>query len=54
MYIMQTGQKQYNDRIKICKTCVNYLHATGQCKKCWCFMHIKARLKNSKCPESKW
>jgi len=49
-----TGKTQFEKRIKICKTCPNYIHFTGQCKKCWCFMSIKAKLKNSKCPISKW
>lgn len=49
-----TGKTLFEKRIKICKVCPAYIHYTGQCKKCWCFMQVKARLKSSKCPDSKW
>tara|TARA_R100001530_G_scaffold25340_2_gene20434 strand:- start:171 stop:572 length:402 start_codon:yes stop_codon:yes gene_type:complete len=44
----------YNDRIKICKGCVYYFKLTGNCKRCGCFMKIKARLSPMSCPQGYW
>jgi len=44
----------YNDRISICKSCVYYSKTLGQCKRCLCFMKIKARLAPMSCPEKYW
>lgn len=52
--ILITDKELYKDRIDICKTCVNLFHPTSTCKKCGCFMLIKAKLKNSSCPIGKW
>jgi hypothetical protein len=43
----------YEDRIAICKECTYYLW-TGQCKKCLCFMKVKARIAPMSCPIKKW
>tara|TARA_R110002020_G_scaffold85712_2_gene211333 strand:+ start:120 stop:521 length:402 start_codon:yes stop_codon:yes gene_type:complete len=44
----------YEDRIKICKSCVYYFKPTGTCKDCGCFMKIKARLAPVSCSQKKW
>ena len=44
----------YKDRIAICKDCVYYAKALGQCKRCLCFMKIKARLAPMACPQKFW
>lgn len=44
----------YNDRIAICKSCKYYFKLTGNCKRCGCFMKIKARLATLSCPEKYW
>jgi hypothetical protein len=44
----------YKERIKICKKCENYFSLTGQCKRCLCFMKIKARIGQMECPEKFW
>lgn len=44
----------YEDRIAICKGCVYYSNALGQCKRCLCFMKIKARIAPMECPQKYW
>lgn len=50
----ETEELYHVIRMRICKTCEQYNLATTQCKKCGCFMYIKARLKSSECPLKKW
>jgi hypothetical protein len=49
-----TSDEIYKDRLSICKDCVYYFSPTGQCKRCLCFMKIKARLAPMSCPEKYW
>ena len=42
------------ERLNICKNCPELIKLTKQCKKCGCFMTIKTRLEDSKCPLGKW
>ena len=44
----------YEDRIAICKECIYYSKPLGQCKRCLCFMKIKARISTLSCPQSYW
>tara|TARA_R110000824_G_scaffold295738_4_gene484041 strand:- start:268 stop:678 length:411 start_codon:yes stop_codon:yes gene_type:complete len=44
----------YKDRIAICKECVYYSKPLGQCKRCLCFMKIKARISSQSCPQKYW
>ena len=44
----------YKDRIAICKECVYYSKPLGQCKRCLCFMKIKARIGGQECPQKFW
>ncbi len=41
-------------RLEICKLCEFYRARTNQCKKCGCFMKLKTKLENAKCPLGKW
>jgi len=41
-------------RIDLCKSCEHYFRPTGSCKKCGCFMKIKASIGIMKCPIDKW
>lgn len=43
-----------NKRLEICEKCEFLFKPTFSCKKCGCFMKVKARLKDSRCPENKW
>ena len=47
-------QDVYEDRIAICKECIYYFKPSGQCKRCLCFMKVKARISNQECPQKYW
>ena len=49
-----TTTKEYNKRLAICRACEFYFKPTGTCKKCGCFMRIKAKLSTLSCPIDKW
>jgi len=51
---LQASTKNLNDRLTICKKCKHFRKSTQQCKKCGCFMQIKARIAFTKCPIDKW
>ena len=44
----------YEDRISLCKDCVYYFKPTGTCKRCLCFMKVKARIAPMECPQGYW
>ena len=46
--------KVYEERLAICKECVYYFKPTGNCKRCMCFMKIKARIAPMECPQKYW
>jgi hypothetical protein len=41
-------------RYSICKACPELIKLTSQCKKCGCFMKMKAKLADATCPIGKW
>lgn len=43
-----------NERFAICKACPELIKLTKQCKKCGCFMAVKSKIENAKCPLGKW
>ena len=49
-----TSDEVYKERLDICNSCDYFFKPTGQCKKCLCFMSIKARLSFLSCPINKW
>lgn len=42
------------ERMKICNDCDYLIKVTNQCRQCGCFMNLKTKLVNSKCPVGKW
>jgi len=44
----------YIERLEICKSCIYYFKPTGSCKRCLCFMSLKARIAPMSCPEKYW
>ena len=44
----------YEERLAICKECIYYSSILGQCKRCLCFMKIKARIAPMECPQGYW
>lgn len=51
---LQTSTRNLNNRLTICKKCKHFRKSTQQCKKCGCFMQVKARIAFTKCPIGKW
>jgi len=47
-------KKIYKERLDICRSCNYYFKPTGNCKRCGCFMKIKASIGSQYCPEKKW
>ena len=44
----------FEERFKTCRNCEHLFKPTNSCKKCGCFIHLKARLANQSCPINKW
>lgn len=44
----------YDQRIKTCRSCDHLIKITNTCKKCGCFMILKAKLESASCPVGKW
>ena len=47
------SQEEAQKRYDICKKC-EYFLITTQCSKCLCFMKVKVKISQSKCPIDKW
>ncbi len=47
---LKISKKEYGRRLKICKSC-DFLIA-GMCRKCGCYVEIRAALKNKSCPNA--
>ena len=58
MYDKLLGQlvskSKYKERMDICKQCNFFMNLTKQCKQCFCFLPIKAKVQIATCPEGKW
>ena len=50
----KVSDKEKNNRLNICLSCPELIKITKQCKKCGCFMELKTKLENAKCPIGKW
>tara|TARA_R110000851_G_scaffold68908_1_gene154626 strand:- start:262 stop:669 length:408 start_codon:yes stop_codon:yes gene_type:complete len=48
------NDKTYKDRLDICRDCPMLFKATMSCKRCGCFMRIKAKMSSMSCPDKKW
>tara|TARA_R110001583_G_C5527093_1_gene398197 strand:+ start:17 stop:418 length:402 start_codon:yes stop_codon:yes gene_type:complete len=44
----------YKERLDICRSCEYFFSLTGQCKRCLCFMRIKAKIGHQECPQKYW
>jgi len=47
-------KKTYNERLDVCRTCEHLFKSTMTCKKCGCFMRIKASIGIMSCPMKYW
>lgn len=42
------------ERMDICLGCDQLIKLTHQCKRCGCFMGLKTKLADARCPVGKW
>lgn len=49
-----TSEDESQSRLDMCNGCDSLIKLTKQCKECGCFMPLKVKLKNARCPLSKW
>lgn len=47
-----TTTEVYKERLAICKSCEHYFKLTGSCKKCGCFMRVKAKISAMSCADN--
>ena len=51
---LRTSTRNLQDRLETCKKCKHFRKSVSQCKKCGCFMKIKAAIAFTRCPIGKW
>lgn len=51
---MNVSKEIFKERMHICYDCEQYRALTKQCKKCNCFLFVKAFLQSTTCPLGKW
>lgn len=50
----RVDEKVYKERIEVCNNNVCGKFLNGRCAHCGCYMHLKAWISVSKCPENLW
>ena len=48
------SRELYKQRIKTCQSCPEYQPKFNRCKKCGCFLLVKAAITVTECPLKKW
>lgn len=54
MDFLQVPKNIQEERYKICQECDEFINLTKQCKKCLCFMPVKTKFRDMKCPKDLW
>jgi len=49
-----SGEDTVIQRLDICFDCDRFIKVTAQCKECGCFMKLKTKMQDAKCPLGKW
>ena len=50
----RSSENLHESRLAICRTCEFFKPRVEKCAKCGCFMKLKTKLENAKCPIGKW
>ena len=50
----RSAEELHEARLEICRACEFFKPRTERCSKCGCFMKLKTKLENAKCPIGKW
>ena len=48
------SREVFLERLGHCSGCTSFSKLSKQCKECGCFVHSKAKFKQSSCPLDKW
>ncbi len=53
---LTVSQTEYDRRLTICQNCPEFLPCGPRCRKCGCFLQVKARLESEtgQCPTGQW
>lgn len=54
MYEQSKGANTPGERYAICVQCPFFVKQTTQCRKCWCIMKLKVKVRSAQCPVGKW
>lgn len=49
---IKTSETLYEERLKICRECDLLLQA--MCRKCGCYVELRAAVSSNRCPVSRW
>ena len=49
----RAAMEEYKKRVDTCLNC-EFITGAFRCEKCGCYMKLKTKLKNAKCPIDKW
>lgn len=49
-----SGEETVKVRLNICNDCDKFIKVTAQCRECGCFMKLKTKMQDAKCPLGKW
>ena len=50
--LMRASKDVYSDRLEVCKMCDEL--SDGMCRKCGCYVQLRAVKKKMYCPDKKW
>lgn len=49
-----SSDEQAQSRLSVCLECPLLVQKINQCSKCGCFMNLKTKMSDAKCPIGKW
>ena len=49
---LKAEEKEYEARLLVCKNCDMLLQ--GMCRKCGCYVELRAVLEKNRCPDRRW
>jgi hypothetical protein len=53
-YIKPASEEEQKRRMQVCNTCPEFKPTTQLCGQCGCFMPVKTKMQNQKCPIGNW
>ena len=50
----RSAEELHKARLEICRQCEHFKPRLEKCRLCGCFMQLKTKLEDAKCPIRKW